>query len=144
MTIHLVDRFSRCGPGLVSAMAILLCSTVYAADTESPAHSAEVSDAKAADNTARNADDRDMDNLTPLDQSHDAKDVDITRAIRKALMDDDRLGTNAKNVKVITLDGSVTLRGVVASAGEKARVLAIANEAGGLQRVQDELEVIAR
>ena len=103
-----------------------------------------VSKTKPADNSAHNAHDVAGDALTPLDQSHAAADVDITRSIRKVLVDDGTLGTNAQNVKVITVDGMVTLRGAVANANEQARIVAIAKEAAGLDHVQDELEVIKR
>jgi len=103
----------------------------------------EVDETKAADNSTHNARDA-GDDLTPLDQSNAEADVDITRSIRKVLVDDDTLGTNAQNVKVITVDGTVTLRGAVASADEHARIVAIAKDAAGLDRVQDELEVIKR
>jgi len=97
-----------------------------------------------ADNTARNAADAAGADLTPLDQSHAEADVDITRAIRKVLVDDETLGTNAQNVKVITVDGMVTLRGAVASADEQARIVAIAQNAAGMDRVLNELQVIKR
>lgn len=99
---------------------------------------------KPADNSSHNARDVAGDDLTPLDQSHAVTDVEITRAIRKVLVDDGTLGTNAQNVKVITIDGMVTLRGPVADANEQARVVAIAKEAAGADRVQNELEVIKR
>jgi hyperosmotically inducible periplasmic protein len=97
-----------------------------------------------ADNSARNERDSGGETLTPIDQSNAAADVEITRAIRQVLVDDSSLGTNAQNVKVITVDGTVTLRGAVASTAEHARIVAVAKEAAGLDRVQDELEVIQR
>lgn len=99
---------------------------------------------KAADNSANNARDRSGDTMTPLDQSNAAADVEITRNIRKVLIGDDTLGTNAQNVKVMTVDGTVTLRGAVASKSEQARIVAVAKEAAGLDRVHDELEVMTR
>jgi len=105
---------------------------------------AAVSEGKPADNSAHNARDVDRDALTPLDQSHAEADIEITRSIRKVLVDDDTLGTNAQNVKVITIDGMVTLRGAVANSAEQARIVAIAQKAAGLDRVHDELQVINR
>jgi hyperosmotically inducible periplasmic protein len=99
---------------------------------------------KRADNSAHNNKERAGDTLTPFDQSNAKGDVAITRAIRKALGDDDTLGTNAQNVKVITVDGRVTLRGAVASADQQARIVAIAGQAVGPAHVQSELEVIKR
>jgi len=115
-----------------------------AADTsKAPADRSMASEAKAADNSAHNADD-DAGDLTPLDQSHSEADVDLTRSIRKALVDDDTLGTNAQNVKVITVNGMVTLRGPVASSDERSRIVAIAKKAAGPDRVTDDLQVIDR
>lgn len=95
-----------------------------------------------ATNTERNVRDR-ADTLTPLDQGQDQADIDITANIRRALVDDDALSTNAQNVKVITNDGVVTLRGPVASAKEKAAIEAKAKAAPGVTRVDNQLEVAA-
>ena len=98
-----------------------------------------------ADNSAQNARDVGAGNeLTPLDQSHAAADVELTRSIRQMLVDDGTLGTNAQNVKVITVDGTVTLRGPVANTEEQARIVSIAKEAAGMDRVVSELQVIKR
>jgi osmotically-inducible protein OsmY len=131
---------------LAAAVALVLSGPVHAADPEpttsrAVAERAAVSEAKPADNTTHNAR---VDALTPLDQSHSESDVEITRSIRKMLVDDDTLGTNAQNVKVITVGGRVTLRGAVASAEEQARVVAIAKQAAGQDSVLNELEVIKR
>ena len=134
---------------LATTIALVLSSTVYAADpatTTSPAAAERTagSEVKPADNTARNTRDATGDKVTPLDQSHAKADVEITRSIRKVLVDDDALGTNAQNVKVITVDGMVTLRGPVATAEEQTRIATIAKETVGVNRVVNELQVIER
>ena len=134
---------------LASAMALVLSSPAYAADPEpTTSHAADdraaVNEDKPADNSAHNSRDAAGDDLTPLDQSHGEADVEMTRAIRKMLVDDDTLGTNAQNVKVITVDGLVTLRGAVENADEQARIVAIATEAAGSTRVHSEIQVIER
>ena len=53
--------------------------------------------------------------VTPLDQGNDKRDLEITQQIRKSVMDDSTLSFTAKNVKIITKDGHVTLRGPVPS-----------------------------
>ncbi len=63
------------------------------------------------DNTGRNVRDRNEATKTPGDQSENEADRTITQNIRKAITADDSLSTNAKNVKIITNDGTVTLRG---------------------------------
>ena len=75
----------------------------------------------ASDNTARNVRDRNNSTLTPLDQGTSQADIDTTTQIRKAIVATQGMSTNAKNVKIITIDGRVTLRGPVNSAEEKAR-----------------------
>ena len=67
----------------------------------------------AADNTERNERDQNSSSLTPLDQSNSSSDIEITQQIRKKVIDNDDLSFNAKNVKIITVAGKVTLRGPV-------------------------------
>jgi hyperosmotically inducible protein len=96
------------------------------------------------DNTANNTRDRDTNTTTPLDQSNDARDIEITANIRKAVVDDSALSTNAKNVKIITTKGGVvTLRGVVHSQAEKDSIEAKAKAVAGVQSVTNQLEVKA-
>ena len=102
---------------------------------------AAADDRKDADDTARNVRDRDDRTLTPTDQGASEGDRTITQEIRKAVTDDDNLSTNAKNVKIITVDGVVTLRGPVKSTQEKTTVAGIARKAPGVKRVDDQLEV---
>jgi osmotically-inducible protein OsmY len=78
---------------------------------------------------------------TPADQSENEGDRTITQNIRKALTDDDSLSTNAKNVKIITNDGTVTLRGPVKSEKEKSDIEAKAKQVAGVKRVDNQLEV---
>src|SRR5436309_6900014 len=63
------------------------------------------------DNTATNERDRSGETKTSGDQSNSSADLKITQAIRQALMKDRELSTTAKNIKVITANGQVTLRG---------------------------------
>ena len=75
-----------------------------------------------ADSTAKNRRDKDHATLTPIDQAQGSRhDVDLTRQIRRALMADPTLSTNAKNIKIVTLNGRTTLRGPVKTAGEQKR-----------------------
>jgi hyperosmotically inducible protein len=93
------------------------------------------------DNTATNERDRSGETKTSGDQSNSSADLKITQAIRQALMKDRELSTTAKNIKVITASGQVTLRGPVKTAQEKAKVDQIArSEARGAQ-IDDQLDV---
>ena len=69
----------------------------------------------APDDTGRNVRDRDDQTITPMDQSNDPRDLQLTQDIRRALMADEPLSVTAKNIKIITTGGNVTLRGPVNS-----------------------------
>lgn len=93
------------------------------------------------DNTGRNSRDRHSQNLTPPDQASDKADLKITKTIRRLLVRDSTLSTNAKNIKIITINGKVTLRGVVENSGEKASIEAIARKVQGVTDVNNQLEI---
>jgi hypothetical protein len=95
-----------------------------------------------ADNTRINVRDRDSQTLTPLDQGNSQADVDTSAQIRKEIMGDSVMTTNAKNVKIITQNGHVTLRGPVNTADEKNRISEIANRIAGAANVDNQLEVL--
>lgn len=94
------------------------------------------------DNTAANKVDRSGATKTPMDQAQSSASVEITAAIRRAIVEDSTLSMNAKNCKVI-LDtaGVVTLRGVVDSQAEKDAIESKAKSAQGVVRVDNQLEV---
>jgi hypothetical protein len=95
-----------------------------------------------ADNTKKNVRDRNDATLTPSDQAEgSAQDVEVTRRIRKALVADKALSTNAKNIKIITLNGKVTLRGPVDNAREQKSIVKKARKIAGVKTVTSELEV---
>src|SRR5690242_5838036 len=73
------------------------------------------------DNTAVNARDRSSTEKTPIDQNENKADVETTAKIRKRVVDT-KLSTDAQNVKIITQEGQVTLRGPVQSNTEKERI----------------------
>jgi len=96
-----------------------------------------------ADNTDKNERDRSGETLTSGDQSNRPEDIQITKAIRQAIVKDDSLSMTAKNVKIITADGKVTLRGPVKNAEEKAKIARLAESAASGAKVDDQLEVKA-
>ena len=98
---------------------------------------------KAPDNTGKNERDRDKKTLTPGDQSGKPEDIKLTQTIRQALMKDKSLTMTAKNVKIITAGGQVTLRGPVKTAEEKPKIEALAKAAAGEAKVDSQLEVKA-
>jgi len=97
-----------------------------------------------ADDTGRNVRDRDGKTLTPQKQSNDKSDVEVTRRVRQAIVKDGTLSTDAHNVKIITQNGIVTLRGPVDTAEERAAIAAKARRVAGVKKVDDQLEVSTR
>ena len=93
------------------------------------------------DNTAKNERDRSGETQTSGDQSNSSEDLKTTRAIRQALMKDGELSTTAKNIKVITANGHVTLRGPVKTAQEKAKIDQLAKSAAGGAQIDNQLDV---
>jgi len=94
-----------------------------------------------ADNSGKNVRDRQDAAVTSGDQSNTQADLNITQEIRKAVMADKDLSTNAHNVKIITANGVVTLRGPVKSAEEKANIGAKAAHVAGVTRVDNQIEI---
>lgn len=92
----------------------------------------------APDNARNN---KDQTNPTADQQKMNASDRAATQQIRKAIHDDTSLSTYAHNIKIITQDGKVTLRGPVRSEDEKNNLEAKAATVVGRDNVTDQLEV---
>ena len=124
----------------ISAAFVLLgsySSRGFAADHAASSSAAQV----PADNTGKNVRDRDENALTADQQSNNEGDVDITREIRRQIVQDKSLSTSAHNVKIVTIDGVVTLRGPVASSQEKTVIAETAKKVTGVNKVDNRLEV---
>ena len=78
---------------------------------------------------------------TPLDQGQSSADVERTAEIRRRILEIPDVSVSAQNVKVITANGSVTLRGSVASEAEKEAIYRTAVDVAGEDNVMNELEV---
>lgn len=104
------------------------------------ARSAPTSATPDRDNTAVNQRDREATTKTPIDQNENQADIDVTANIRKRVVDT-KMSVNAQNVKIITQDGTVTLRGPVNSEDEKKQVEDIAQDVAGADKVVSQLEV---
>jgi hyperosmotically inducible periplasmic protein len=120
--------------------SILLCAALFAAInvvgcSKEPAED-KVAQAPAPDNSGTNVRDRDDQTKTAGDQSESEADRTISQNIRQSLTAD-----NGKNVKVITVDGKVTLRGPVKSDQEKAAIAAKAQQVAGVKNVDNQLEI---
>ncbi|MGD0816414.1 MAG: PRC-barrel domain-containing protein [Verrucomicrobiota bacterium] len=95
----------------------------------------------APDNTAQNARDRAGTTRTPLDQGSSQADMETTLQIRKQIMDAGKLSVDARNIKIITQNGRVTLRGTVDNQDEKRKIEEIANKVASAGNVDDQLQV---
>jgi len=116
---------------LVLACLSALSVAAFAADDEKT----------NADNTATNERDRSGETKTSGDQSNRSADLKITQAIRQALMKDDQLSMTAKNIKIITANGQVTLRGPVKTAQEKSKIDQLARSAASGAKIENQLDV---
>lgn len=92
------------------------------------------------DNTGRNERDRSELSPTSGDQGGSEQDREMTRRIRSALTDNDQLSSSAKNIKVITANGRVTLRGPVNSEQEREQIANLVKQMG-VTTVDNQLEV---
>jgi osmotically-inducible protein OsmY len=95
----------------------------------------------APDNTKVNERDRSKEEPTADQQKDNRSDRDITQQIRQSIMKDKSLSTNAHNVKIVTQDGQVTLKGPVRSEDEKKAIEAKATEVAGDGKVTSELNI---
>lgn len=99
----------------------------------------EYSKSIEADNTARNEPDAKGETVTPPDQGTSDADMKMTKDIRAAIVSSD-LSFNAKNIKIITRDGHVTLRGVVDNSAEHAAVIKLVGKHVNASHITDSLK----
>lgn len=116
---------------------ILFCSVAMIGFGQTP----EPTQPKA-DNTKVNKRDRNAGEATADQQKMNAADRELTRKIRRSIMADKSLSMNAHNIKIISQDGVVTLKGPVNSADEKKSVVEKAVAvAGNMNKVTDQISV---
>ena len=97
-------------------------------------------DVTAPDNSAQNEKEMKKDALNPTDQGDSGKDIQITKDIRSTIVSSD-LSFNAKNIKIITNDEHVTLKGVVETQAEHDSILKIVKDHANSEKITDELKV---
>ena len=95
----------------------------------------------APDNTRSNREDPSNRNQTADDQKSNESDVKITQQIRRSVMADNGLSTYAHNIKIVSVNGTVTLNGVVHGEAEKAQIAQKAAEVVGRDHVVNEIKV---
>jgi len=126
---------------LLVSLSLFVCGG-YAGTAHAAEYTASPPAQMAPDNTGRNIRDRSGATLTPGDQSESKADRTLTQRIRQAVVADKSLSSTAKNVKIITINGVVTLRGPVKSPQEKGSIEAKAQRLAGMTRVDNQLEII--
>jgi hyperosmotically inducible periplasmic protein len=125
---------------LIPITTMIALAAIAGCDQTKPKGGAAAPAATARDNTAVNDRDKSAAVKTPIDQNENQRDIDITANIRKRVVDT-KLSVNATNVKIITQDGKVTLRGPVKSDAEKKQIETIANDVAGAGNVDSQLEI---
>jgi hyperosmotically inducible protein len=122
-------------PRVVLAIAFAAASLGVHAQTASP-------EGTKPDNSKVNKQDRAAGQPTADQQKNNRSDLDLTKDIRRSIMEDKSLSTDAHNVKVISQNGTVTLEGPVKSEDEKKAILSKAvSVAGGADKVVDQMSV---
>lgn len=119
----------------VLAIALWMSAAIPSAFAQSPI---------APDNSAINSRDRTEMAVTADTQSGAKSDVDLTARVRRAITKDDSLSTMAHNVKIISMNGQVTLRGPVKSNQEKNTIGSDAQAIAGADKVDNQLEVVGQ
>ena len=113
--------------------AALLVFALQGAGAQSPATPADNSRSNKTDPTNRIA--------TADDQKENESDRTLTQKIRKSVVADDSLSTYAHNIKIVSVNGTVTLNGVVRSEKEKNSIAMKAAAVAGKDRVVNELKI---
>jgi len=117
-------------------LTIVLCAAAAYVYAQAP------DTAPKPDNTKINQRDRNSGEATADQQKTNAADQDLTKKIRQSIMADKSLSSNAHNIKIISQNGAVTMKGPVKSDSEKKTVMEKAVAvAGGSDKVTDEISV---
>ena len=95
-------------------------------------------------NSGLNVRDRSGEAVTADSQSNSKGDVDLTARVRRAIINDKSLSTMAQNIKVISANGQVTLRGPVKSDQEKNAIASDVHGVDGVNNVDNRLEVVSQ
>jgi hyperosmotically inducible periplasmic protein len=122
----------------IIALASLLLTTAMVFTQEPAAQQAT----PPADNSKVSGHDRSGDQPTADQQKNGQSDLELTRQIRRSIVQDASLSTYAHNVKIISQNGKVTLKGPVRSDDEKQAIEAKASEVAGKDNIVSELTIV--
>lgn len=82
--------------------------------------------------------------LTADQQKNMPSDMEITRLIRQDLMQNDSLSDYAHNIKIITVNGKVTLKGPVRSKNEIKSILKSARSVAGVSNIINQITIVPK
>ncbi len=137
---------SRIGVQTAALAGLLFCGSlgIFAQQsaTQQPSAVSDSAQAPAGDNTKMNEQDRTDNPTTAEQQKENPSDRELTQHVRQAIMQDKSLSTYAHNVKIISRNGTVTLKGPVRSENEKQALEAKANDVAGKDKVVNDLTVV--
>ena len=125
---------------IIAAMCLMLAPFIAHAADEAGSYTPPTIEHTAPDDTKINKRDRENQTLTPGNQSNKKADIKITQAIRKSILKH-HLSTDAKNIKIITINGDVTLRGPVNNTAEIEKINKLAKTVAGIKTINNQLEV---
>jgi osmotically-inducible protein OsmY len=121
--------------------SVLMVQHASAQSSERAAKAPSSAADTAPDNTKSNKVDHSNSAATADAQTNKSSDIDLTKRIRKSVMEDKALSTYAHNVKIVSVDGRVTLNGVVRSEQEKSALEMKAAAVAGKDNVINDLKV---
>jgi hyperosmotically inducible periplasmic protein len=141
-----LDPQGYCGNLKVGALATLCVffASLPLAGAQSPANTVlptPATTAVAPDNSKTNVVDKINSSGTADAQMQNATDIDLTSRIRKSVMADKSLSTYAHNVKIVSVNGNVTLNGVVRSEDEKNSIDMKAQQIAGKTHVTNDIKI---
>lgn len=137
MTFH--KYFARSTmSGLLALTFLSLAPVCQANNPVTPGTITNEANPIAADNSGQN---KGQNSITAEQQSNSPRDIYITKTIRQSVEQNGALSGLAKNVKIITVNGSVTLRGPVKTMDEKNSIAQIARKVAGGSNVHNQLAV---
>lgn len=116
---------------IAGAAAFTLLAAIASAQSTAPDNSKANSDGVNSTSKTSTAD----------AQKNDSTDIALTQQIRKSVIADKSLSSYAHNIKIVTVDGAVTLNGVVRDSHEKDVVVMKAQAIAGKSNVTDDLTV---
>jgi hyperosmotically inducible protein len=128
---------------MVAICGVFGCNRTPSDTQRAPGPEERTPAAVEPDNTKKNERDTEPGAVTAQDQGGSPLDLAITQQVRQLVVRDDSLSSAAKNVKIITTEGVVTLRGPVKSSEEKTTLAGFAKNVDGVKRVDNQLEVDA-